>query len=40
MITVMLVDDEPIEREGLKLILNNNRTNVNVIAEASDGEQA
>lgn len=40
MITVMLVDDEAIEREGLRLILNNNRTNVNVIAEASDGEQA
>lgn len=40
MITVLLVDDESIEREGLRLILNKNRSNAKTIVEASDGEQA
>ncbi|WP_071395004.1 response regulator transcription factor [Bacillus tuaregi] len=40
MITVMLVDDEPFEREGLKLMLNRNRSNFEVIAEARNGNQA
>ncbi len=36
----MLVDDEPIEREGLKLMLSRNRSNFEVIAEAENGKEA
>jgi len=36
----MLVDDESIEREGLKLMLARNRSNFEVIAEARNGKQA
>ncbi len=36
----MLVDDEPIEREGLRLMLNRNRSNFEVVAEARNGKQA
>ncbi|MCD8508862.1 MAG: hypothetical protein LRY73_02515 [Bacillus sp. (in: Bacteria)] len=38
-ITVMLVDDEHLEREGLKLMLKKNRPNVEVIVEARDGRR-
>lgn len=40
MIKVMLVDDEPLEREGLGLILQRNRSNFEIVAEAENGEQA
>ncbi|WP_400246153.1 response regulator [Niallia sp. JL1B1071] len=40
MIKIMLVDDEPIEREGLKLMLSRNRSNFEVIAEAENGKEA
>ncbi|RKL65426.1 DNA-binding response regulator [Salipaludibacillus neizhouensis] len=40
MIKVMLVDDEPLEREGLKLMLSKNRSGFEVIAEAKNGNQA
>ncbi|MBD8070653.1 response regulator [Bacillus sp. PS06] len=40
MIKVMLVDDEPIEREGLMLMLLRNRSNIQVVAEASNGQKA
>lgn len=36
----MLVDDEPIEREGLKLMISRNRSNFEVIAEAENGKEA
>ncbi len=36
----MLVDDEPIEREGLNLILSRNRSNFEVVAEAQNGKEA
>ncbi|MDQ0253275.1 two-component system response regulator YesN [Evansella vedderi] len=39
-IRVMLVDDEPLEREGLQLMLRKNRSNVEVVAEARDGQEA
>lgn len=40
MITVMLVDDEPIEREGLRLMLEKNREKVQIVAEAQNGKKA
>ncbi|MCT2536741.1 response regulator [Aquibacillus koreensis] len=40
MLKVMLVDDEPIEREGLKLMLSRNRNNFEVVAEAQNGIEA
>ncbi|WP_226036663.1 response regulator [Aquibacillus saliphilus] len=40
MIKVMLVDDEPIEREGLRLILGRNRSNFKIVAEAQNGKEA
>ncbi|MBM7571645.1 response regulator [Aquibacillus albus] len=40
MINIMLVDDEPIEREGLGLILRKKRSNVEIVAEAENGKQA
>ncbi|WP_416147523.1 response regulator [Salipaludibacillus sp. HK11] len=40
MIKTMLVDDEPIEREGLRLLLERNRGNVEVVAEAENGQEA
>lgn len=40
MLQVMLVDDEHLEREGLKLMLRKNRSNFEVIAEAQNGMQA
>ncbi|KHF37938.1 response regulator [Halalkalibacter okhensis] len=40
MIKVMLVDDEPIEREGISLILSKNRSNFEVVAEARNGKEA
>ncbi|WP_059102592.1 response regulator [Shouchella shacheensis] len=40
MVKVMLVDDEPIEREGLRFILNRNRSNFEIAAEAENGKQA
>ncbi|MDC3418405.1 response regulator [Aquibacillus salsiterrae] len=40
MITVMLVDDEPIEREGLRLMLSKNRSNFEIVAEAKNGQEA
>lgn len=36
----MLVDDEPIEREGLRLMLSRNRSNFEIVAEAQNGKQA
>lgn len=36
----MLVDDEPLEREGLGLILQKNRSNFEIVAEAENGEEA
>lgn len=36
----MLVDDEELEREGLKLILANNRSEFTVVAEAQNGQEA
>jgi two-component system, response regulator YesN len=40
MIKVLLVDDEPIEREGIKLMLSKNRSNFKIVAEASNGRKA
>lgn len=40
MIKVMLVDDEPLEREGLGLILRKNRSNFEIVTEAENGEEA
>ena len=40
MLKVMLVDDEPIEREGLQLMLSKNRTNFEIVAEAQNGLEA
>ncbi|UJW57069.1 response regulator [Bacillus sp. A116_S68] len=40
MLRIMLVDDEPIEREGLQLILHKNRSNFTVVAEAENGIEA
>jgi two-component system, response regulator YesN len=40
MVKVMLVDDEQIEREGLKLMLSKKRSNTEIIAEAKNGKQA
>ncbi|WP_138420550.1 response regulator [Aquibacillus sediminis] len=40
MIRVMLVDDEAIEREGLGMMLRKKRSNFEIVAEASNGEQA
>ncbi|QJX61114.1 response regulator [Niallia circulans] len=40
MLKVMLVDDEPIEREGLKLMLSRNRSNFEITAEAENGKDA
>ncbi|MBU9723701.1 MULTISPECIES: response regulator [Bacillaceae] len=39
-VRVMLVDDESIERDGLKLMLSRNRPDVEIVAEASDGKEA
>ncbi len=36
----MLVDDEPIEREGLSLILGRNRSNFEIVSEAENGKEA
>nr|WP_275980355.1 response regulator [Halalkalibacter alkaliphilus] len=36
----MLVDDEPIEREGISLMLSKNRSNFEVVAEAQNGKEA
>ncbi len=36
----MLVDDEPIEREGISLMLRKNRSNFEVVAEAQNGKEA
>lgn len=40
MVKVMFVDDESIEREGLRLMLERNRHDVEVVAEAQNGKQA
>ena len=40
MIKVMLVDDEQIERDGLKIMLSKKRGNFEIIAEAKNGKQA
>ncbi|MFC4402218.1 response regulator [Gracilibacillus xinjiangensis] len=40
MIKVMLVDDEAIEREGIRLILERNRSNTEIVAEAQNGKKA
>ncbi|WP_077616993.1 response regulator [Bacillus sinesaloumensis] len=40
MVTVMLVDDEQVEREGLKLMLSKKRSNFEIVAEAKNGKQA
>ncbi|MCP3763061.1 response regulator [Domibacillus sp. A3M-37] len=40
MLKIMLVEDEPLEREGLKLMLSKNRSNFDIIAEAQNGMQA
>lgn len=40
MIKIMLVDDEPIEREGLQLILRRNRSDFEIVAEARNGKEA
>jgi len=39
-IKVMLVDDEQLEREGLKAMLSRNRANFEIVAEARNGKQA
>lgn len=36
----MLVDDEAIEREGIRLMLERNRLNLEIVAEAQNGEKA
>ncbi|WP_066195316.1 MULTISPECIES: response regulator transcription factor [Gracilibacillus] len=40
MIKIMLVDDEPIEREAIQLILERNRTGIKIAAEAKNGKEA
>ncbi|WP_058305952.1 AraC family transcriptional regulator [Gracilibacillus massiliensis] len=40
MIKVMLVDDEAIEREGIEMILNRNRSDFEVVAQAKNGKEA
>ncbi|MBP3953540.1 response regulator [Bacillus suaedae] len=40
MIKVLLVDDEPLEREGIMLMLANNRSNFEIIGEAGNGIEA
>ncbi|ENH98038.1 two-component response regulator [Gracilibacillus halophilus YIM-C55.5] len=40
MVKVMLVDDEAIEREGLRMILRKNRSDFEVVAEAKNGKEA
>ncbi|WP_347835355.1 response regulator [Gracilibacillus sp. JCM 18860] len=40
MLKVMLVDDEAIEREGIRLILSRNRDNLEIVAEAQNGKIA
>ncbi|SFL93034.1 two component transcriptional regulator, AraC family [Gracilibacillus orientalis] len=40
MIKVMLVDDEAIEREGIRMILSRNRSNAEIVAEAKNGNEA
>ncbi|MBM7604384.1 two-component system response regulator YesN [Metabacillus crassostreae] len=40
MIKIMLVDDEPLEREGLQLMLSKNRSGFEVVAEAENGLEA
>ncbi|WP_117161220.1 response regulator [Paraliobacillus sp. X-1268] len=40
MIKIMLVDDEPLERQGLGLILQKNRSNFEIVTEAGNGEEA
>ncbi|WP_163538749.1 helix-turn-helix domain-containing protein [Gracilibacillus sp. YIM 98692] len=40
MIKVMLVDDESIEREGIRMILSRNRSHFDIVAEAQNGKEA
>ncbi|WP_449539152.1 response regulator [Ferdinandcohnia sp. Marseille-Q9671] len=40
MVKIILVDDEQLEREGLKLMLSKKRNNFEIIAEAKTGKQA
>ncbi len=40
MVRVMLVDDEAIEREGIRMILERNRCNAEIVAEAKNGKEA
>ncbi|MGN8647249.1 AraC family transcriptional regulator [Gracilibacillus sp. HCP3S3_G5_1] len=40
MVKVMLVDDEAIEREGIRMMLHRNRPNAEIIAEAKNGKEA
>ncbi|SHJ94500.1 response regulator [Tepidibacter formicigenes] len=36
---ILLADDEPIEREGFKLIINKNFQNINIVGEAKNGRE-
>ncbi|UOQ84112.1 helix-turn-helix domain-containing protein [Gracilibacillus salinarum] len=40
MVNIMLVDDEALEREGIRMILERNRSDAKIIAEARTGKQA
>ncbi|MGI6685745.1 MAG: response regulator [Bacillota bacterium] len=40
MLRIMIVDDEPLERQGIKLILETYRPQDQIVGEAGDGEEA
>ncbi|MGP4040086.1 helix-turn-helix domain-containing protein [Gracilibacillus sp. D59] len=40
MVKVMLVDDEAIEREGIRMMLSRNRSNAEIVVEAKNGKEA
>ncbi|WP_069648871.1 response regulator transcription factor [Caloranaerobacter ferrireducens] len=40
MYRLLIADDEPIEREGLKLIINKNFSNIEIVGEAKNGREA
>lgn len=40
MLNVLIVDDEPLERQAIRMILDTCRSNYRVVGEAADGEQA
>ena len=38
MFTLLLVDDEPIEREGLRLLINGNFNDISIISDIVGGK--